>query len=259
MNSPRKRIPGAMVLCLAGLLACGPVLASTVQEKPVVSSWETLIPADAQDYEDPFLSLEADQLYTLSRIARLLDRGVSVDDGSDDAAKLRELEAEAREKDVDVDYLLSMRSKITELRTRAATAANEAVAGQRLSLAGFAVPGQPTEDGQPTIYLVPERGMCSHVPPPNPNQMVRITIKPEDVPQYLHQPVLVSGPIETKRSRVQQYVLDGPVLMDASYSMTADDIEYFGKRKTPDPVTNGAESGKNFFKQLNEKQRPTTD
>lgn len=101
--------------------------------------------------------------------------------------------------------------------------------------------------------------MCSHVPPPDPNQMVRITVKPEDVPQYLHQPVMVSGLIETQRSRVQQYVLDGPVLMDASYSMTADDIEFFGKRKTTDPSKNGAESGKNFFKQMNEKKSTNTE
>lgn len=259
MNGFRLTAFSAAVLAVT-VLPMKPVSASSDAGEGIqVTDWVSLIPEGVDDYEDPFLALKSDELYLLSRIARLRDRGVKATDEGEQGEKLRGLEAEAQEAGLDLDYLWSMRGKITDLRMRAATAANEALAGQRLSLAGFAVPGQPTEDGDPTFYLVPERGMCSHVPPPDPNQMVRITVKPEDVPQYLHQPVMVSGPIETKRSRVQQYVLDGPVLMDASYAMKADAIEFFGQKKQANPVENDAEAGKNFFKQMNEKQGTTTE
>ena len=97
MNSSCSRILGAMAVCLVGMLIAGPATASTAGEKTEVSSWEILIPTDAGDFDDPFLKLDAEQLYTLSQIARLLDRGVVNDDGSDEAVKLRELNEQARE------------------------------------------------------------------------------------------------------------------------------------------------------------------
>ena len=169
--------------------------------------------------------------------------------------RLRKLEDEARAANIDVDYFLSKHAEITELRRRAATAPNEALAGRRLSLAGFAVPGQPTEDGDATFYLVPERGMCSHTPPPHPNQMVRIIVDPEDAPQYLHQPVRISGPLETERRVVEQFVLDGPVVMDTAYSMTADAIEWFGKIEPSDAAANATGAAEDWVNQMRAKWR----
>ena len=60
-----------------------------------------------------------------------------------------------------------------------------------------------------------------------------------------------------KLGRVQQFVQDGPVTMDASYSMTADAIEFFGQQKNPETVEDGSESGNNWFMQMGDKQRAT--
>jgi hypothetical protein len=193
-----------------------------------LTDWADLIPSEVVDYEDPFLALEDSELYLLGQIARLRDRGISAEKATEAGQRLSALEDEARAAGLDLDYLWSIRGEITALRNRAATEPNEALAGQRLSLVGFAVPGMPTAEGETTFYLVPERGMCSHTPPPHPNQMVRIIVDPEDTPQYLHQPVRISGPLETERSVVEQFVLDGPVRMDAAYSMMADRVEFYG-------------------------------
>ena len=43
------------------------------------------------------------------------------------------------------------------------------------------------------FVLVPDAGMCIHVPPPPPNQMILIKLdKPERV-RYMYQPILVEG------------------------------------------------------------------
>lgn len=211
---------------------------STVPEAVEIGSWASLVPEGLDNYEDPFVSLEASQLLLLGQIARLRDRGVMADDNSDQGTQLRNLEAEARDSGLDIDYLWSIRAEITQRRRRAATLPNEALAGQRISLVGFAVPGRSMSDGNATFYLVPERGMCSHTPPPHPNQIVQIIVGPKDALTYLHQPVRVTGPIEIERSINQQFVLDGPVTMDSAYTMTADKVEVFGpgKSNSTDPT-----------------------
>ena len=68
--------------------------------------------------------------------------------------------------------------------------------GKSVKIPGFAVPLEEDEEGFEFVkefLLVPVYGMCIHVPPPPPNQMIFIKLnKPEKV-RYMYQPIAVVG------------------------------------------------------------------
>ncbi len=45
-----------------------------------------------------------------------------------------------------------------------------------MTIAGFAIPGPPAEDGTKIAYRVALPGLCSHVPLPDPNRMLRLRL-----------------------------------------------------------------------------------
>ncbi len=73
---------------------------------------------------------------------------------------------------------------------------NENILGKEVSIDGFMVPLDFDYGEALTVkefVLVPDAGMCIHVPPPPPNQMILVKlIKPERV-RYMYQPILVKG------------------------------------------------------------------
>ena len=76
---------------------------------------------------------------------------------------------------------------------------NKKILGKKISIDGFMVPldfdyGEALEVNE--FVLVPDAGMCIHVPPPPPNQMILVKLqKPERV-RYMFQPILVEGVIK---------------------------------------------------------------
>jgi hypothetical protein len=196
------------------------------------TSWDELIDAEAQVYKDPFAGLSGRQLNDLSELvrlrARLEESGPAPQERTDLKARLKELKTGLSEAGIKVDWILSQRWVVAERRERAATSGNAAFDGAKLTLAGYAIPAPPAEDGTPVAYLVPERGMCSHMPPPPPNQMVRVHLNGDWTPQYTHEPVQLTGTLSIAPSSHRIRLVDGEMVMQATYQMDAESAKTLG-------------------------------
>lgn len=67
--------------------------------------------------------------------------------------------------------------------------------------------------------------MCSHMPPPPPNQLVLLRVPDDWRPQALYEPVRVSGRLSIDPTTRTVPVVDGMVRMRATFSMDVSDVE----------------------------------
>lgn len=210
----------------AGFAVC--VLLST-PVSAAQTSWDELIDKDALSYDDPFLDLEYRQLEDLrifsNESSRLKDANLSEEQISKSTLRLEEALGRLEATGVNAQELLDQRWIVADLRKRAATAVNPEIEGTTVSIGGFAIPAPPAEDGTQVVYLVPERGMCSHVPPPNPNQMIRARISGDWTPSILHEPVRLTGKLVAEETNHVFRIVDGDVPMRASFIMTVEQVE----------------------------------
>ncbi len=194
--------------------------------------WSDLVGPRAQTFEDPFAELTYQQLDQLRTIIRAKERletlGLSHEDRAKSEAKLAKAEAEIEQAGIDIDELLSQRWATAERREAAATAANPALDGEIVTLAGFAIPAPRDPDGTAVAYLVPEPGACSHMPPPNPNQMVRARLADDWTPSATHEPVRLTGRLSISPSAHVVRVVDGPVEMKTSFAMDVTRVQTLG-------------------------------
>jgi hypothetical protein len=212
----------ASVYAVASLLVASPASSGEV---PALD-WSQLIDESAQDYDDPYRELTPEQLtgvVTVARLREVAERGEFIDE----ELLSRETAALAAA-GIDVDGLISQRWTVAERREQAATSGNDAVDGREGWLSGFVIPAPPDDDGRSTAYLVPERGMCSHMPPPPPNQLVLLRVPDDWRPQALYEPVRVSGRLSIEPTTRTVPVVDGMVRMRATFSMDVSDIEALG-------------------------------
>lgn len=191
--------------------------------------WTDLIDMSAQDFEDPYRDLSYEQIDGLRTIfatrQKLAPDNLTAEERDRLEAELLRVQAMLAAAGIDADRLISQRWVVAEQRKRAATAGNPEVDGQTIQLSGFALAGPPAEDGTPVAYLVPERGMCSHMPPPDPNQMIRVRLNGNWSPSYAHEPVRLTGRISITPTDTVFHVVDGPVQMRATFLMEAEKVE----------------------------------
>jgi len=212
----------ASVSAAACLVVASPASSGEVPDL----DWSQLIDESAQDYDDPYRELTPEQLtgvVTVARLREVAERGEFIDE----ELLSRETAALAAA-GIDVDGMISQRWTVAERREHAATSGNDAVDGREGWLSGFVIPAPPDDDGRPTAYLVPERGMCSHMPPPPPNQLVLLRVPNDWRPQALYEPVRVSGRLSIDPTSRTVPVVDGMVRMRATFSMDVSDIEALG-------------------------------
>lgn len=212
----------ASVYAVAFLLVASPASSGEVPDL----DWSQLIDESAQDYDDPYRELTPEQLtgvVTVARLREVAERGEFIDE----ELLSRETAALAAA-GIDVDGLISQRWTVAERREHAATSGNDAVDGREGWLSGFVIPAPSDGDGRPTAYLVPERGMCSHMPPPPPNQLVLLRVPDDWRPQALYEPVRVSGRLSIEPTTRTVPVVDGMVRMRATFTMDVSDIEALG-------------------------------
>ncbi|WP_068115805.1 DUF3299 domain-containing protein [Tropicimonas marinistellae] len=211
----------ASLILIAGV---NPLLAEMV---PI--DWSDLIDQSAQSYDDPFLDLSIEQIDDLRQVVKLNAELAGENPSPEAGAQLGEIKAILSEQGIDSDWLISQRWVVAERRELARIAGNQAYDGKTVTLGGFAIPAPPTEDGTSTAYLVPERGMCSHVPPPPPNQMVRLQLADGWTPPMIHEPVVVTGRMHIDPSERQMIVVDGFIQMKATFSMDVAEVQTFGQ------------------------------
>ncbi|WP_171234856.1 DUF3299 domain-containing protein [Ruegeria sp. HKCCA6837] len=214
------------IAVIAGLVWCAP---PTFAAPGVALDWADLPDPSAQIFEDPYRDLSPEQFDDVLFVVRLRGR-LQQDHGSEEERqKWQELLAETEDalaaQDIDIDWLLDQREVVMERRRKAGTNGNPQLDGQTITVAGFAIPAPSDPDGRPVAYLVPERGMCSHMPPPPPNQMIRVRLNEDWAPSYFHEPVRLTGTLTIDPSVQNMMVVDGVMPMNATFLLETDSVE----------------------------------
>lgn len=192
-------------------------------------NWSDLRDPAVQEFDDPYRDLSPEQFDDLLFAVRLRGRLLQDRGAAEDRQKWQELLGETEDAlaadGIDVDGLLDQREVVTERRRRAATQGNPALDGRTVTISGFAIPAPPDADGRAVAYLVPERGMCSHMPPPPPNQMIRVRLTDDWAPTFYHEPVRLTGRLVIDPTDHQMVVVDGLMPMRATFRLEASDAE----------------------------------
>jgi len=91
-------------------------------------------------------------------------------------------------------------------------------------------------------------GMCSHLPTPPPNKLVRVRLLDDPQSQSVYVPVQVTGQLRAEESDATIYILDGEARMLSGWTLYANTVERredLGGNGAVDvsekTVTNGAE------------------
>ena len=219
------------VMSFAGRVATALVFSATIvlatENQPV--NWDDLINQSAQTFEDPFKDLSYEQIFDVRAVfekRNALENASLTDDARAETERaLNEALARLTEADIDADWLISQRWVVAERREKAATATNPQLDGKTVTLAGFAIRAPDEDDGTRIVYLVPERGMCSHMPPPNANQMVRAVVEGDWSPKMMHEPVRLTGKLSVQQTQNSFHIVDGLVPMHASYVLDVTQVE----------------------------------
>ena len=96
----------------------------------------------------------------------------------------------------------------------------ETLDGQAVRIPGFIVPLESDEGGLlAEFFLVPYFGACIHVPPPPPNQIVYVTVKPPFDLESMWEPFWIEGTMRTKGH--------ASVIGTTAYSLEASKIEVY--------------------------------
>jgi len=230
-----RRITGALTVAVS-------LMAAQAHAEPAPLGWSNLIDQSVQSFEDPFRDLTYKQIDALRRIVQLSAEleGSTADEVTQSKLRLdiEKTKSDLSEMGVDADWLISQRWAVAERRELASTAGNPELDGKQVTIGGFVIPAPRAEDGSAIAYLVPEPGMCSHVPPPPPNQMVRLRMDGEWGPMNIYTPIIVSGRLEIDPSERQMVVVDGSVNMKASFTMDVTDVRTPGFGGSPPASSN---------------------
>lgn len=228
---------------LCGAIAIALVTAAAApasETKPV--DWGDLVDQAAQAYEDPYRDLTYDQIENLREIvvetSRIEEGDLTAEESALSEIRIGEARERFAEDEIDADWLVSQRWIVAERREKATIAANPSLDGRTVSLAGFAIPAPPDEDGTRIVYLVPERGMCSHMPPPSPNQMIRARISSDWSPTMIHEPVRLSGTLTVQDTNHIFRIVDGEMPMRASFVLDVSAVETFQDLRADTPEAN---------------------
>jgi hypothetical protein len=196
--------------------------------KPITGSM--LIDASVQAIDDPFEKLSPVQLSQLATVARERERLKTISDLTKEerewaTERISSAEQALNADGIDIEGLLAKRWLVAEQRQRAASSGNEKFDGASVRISGFLIPVAPDEQGAKIAYLVPERGMCSHTPPPPPNQLVRVLMTADWTPSRYYEPVRLTGKLALASSSKRVRILDGMVWMNATYQLEARKVE----------------------------------
>jgi hypothetical protein len=213
-----------------------------VAAEPAQIKWSDLVDKTVQSFEDPFRDLSYEQLAALRKYAiaqeRLASDEVTDKERSELELRFTDSKAALAADGIDPDWLISQRWIVADRRTKAVTAGNVSLDGTEVILAGYAIPAPPEEDGDRVAYLVPERGMCSHTPPPPPNQLVRLLLNGDWSPSMMHEPVVATGRLSIDPTKRQVLFVDGFMSLEATFSLDVSNARTFDNPQSASPTTN---------------------
>jgi len=225
------------------------LLAGTPASALTPVDWEDLKDPAAARFEDPFETLLLSELRSIAKVYRL--RKLLEKDGlpATDRFRVEErLEAEEQklaEAGVETDYLMAQRETIARRNAEALARGNPDLAGEEIAITGYVIPVIDDKGSAVGGYLVSGFGMCSHVPAPPPNQMIRYRLGADWKEAELYKPVMLRGRLDLKMTRQTITLLDGQVTMVSAFDLSVSEI-----RPLDDPETEaGQRSFRNFTRQ----------
>lgn len=214
---------------LISVLVAASLVSTQARAEPKAIELSDLGDPSAMAFDDPYAAMGVDMLNELKVLVRM-DQNLSAGD-LDEETRLR-LEARrtaAQEKleanGHDVDALLEQRWEVGRKRQIARMATNPIFDGVEVSISGYIIPAPPDAHGSGLGYVVPQVGMCSHFPPPPPNQLVRVRLPADQQVGSLYLPVRVSGLLRAEPSDETIFILDGESRMLSAWTLEAETVD----------------------------------
>jgi ABC-type nickel/cobalt efflux system permease component RcnA len=215
-------------------------------------------------FDDPYRDMGFQLLNELKLVIQLDEKLAQNDLPEDEHARLEARRTAAKDmleiNGQDVDKLIAQRWEVARKRKAALMATNPALDKVEVTLSGYLIPAPPAADGAYYGYLVSQVGMCSHLPPPPPNELVRVKLQDDPQGQSLYVPVRVSGLLRAEASDATIFILDGDSRMFSGWTLdanTVDQLESLGEKSAMNPFhqtfTNGVD-----FAPSPEKVQPIT-
>ena len=203
-------------------------------------------------FDDPYRDMGFQLLNELKLVIQLDEKLSQNDFPDEERARLEARRTAAKEmleiNGLDVEELIAQRWEIARKRKAALMATNPALDMVEVTLSGYLIPAPQAADGTYYGYLVSQVGMCSHLPPPPPNELVRVKLKEDPQGQSLYVPVRVSGLLRTEASDATIFILDGDSRMFSGWTLdanTVDQLESLGEESAVNPFhqtfTNGVD------------------
>jgi hypothetical protein len=211
------------------LVVAAMLVATQASAKPEVIEFSDLVHPLAVVFDDPYRDMGPHLLNELKLLVEL-DQKLSQNELAEDERSRLEARRSAA-KDMleingqDVDALLAQRWDVAKKRRTARMATNPVLDGAEVALSGYLIPAPQAADGTYFGYLVPQVGMCSHLPPPPPNQLVRVKLLDDPQGQSLYVPVRVSGLLRVEASDATIFILDGESRMFSGWTLYANTVD----------------------------------
>ena len=228
--------PAFFAATAALLFTAAPLLAGEATS----IEWSQLPDPSAQEFEDPYRDLAPQQMSDVMSLVRLREQlgadAMSVEERTQLEARITRLEAALQAGGIDVEWLLSQRWVVADRRRQAAVATNAALDGQSVEIAGFLMPAPPEDSGEVTAYLMPDRSVCMHLPPPPPNQLVRLVIETAPDIEGSCMPVVVWGTLKAQESRHEVFMIDHSVPMWSAWTLETDDVRMADRSMSDEPI-----------------------
>ena len=203
--------------------------ATQASAEPEAIGFSDLVDPLAIVFDDPYRDMGPHLLNEL-KILIQLDQKLSQNDlAEDERARLKALRSAAKDtleiNGQDIDALLAQRWDVARKRKNALMATNPALDKVEVTLSGYLIPAPQAADGTYYGYLVSQVGMCSHLPPPPPNELVRVRLKDDPQGQSLYVPVRVTGLLRVEPSDATIFILDGEARMFSGWTLYANTVD----------------------------------
>ena len=194
--------------------------------------WSMLPDPGAQVFDDPYRDLSRDQMASLMQLVRYRHELASEQGGAGEREllleKIKREEAYFTGQGLDPNWILSQRELVASRRERAALATNQGIEGATVELTGYFLHTTSLDTGERVAYLVPNRGVCMHLPAPPPNQVIQLNVTQGPEPSGPCIAALVRGRLFIAESRHTIPSADGTTVMWNRWSMKLTDIRTKG-------------------------------
>lgn len=214
-----------LILATAMVLSAG---TAALPGEPATVGFDDLADPAARAFVDPYLEMGQERLNDLRTVVRLSVRLAEADLSPEVRRRLEARRADAEAAlavaGFDIEALLAQRWTVAQKRRQAQIATNPLLEGAAVRLEGYLIPAGTGPDGRGIGYLVPVVGMCSHIPAPPPNELVRLYFEPERSTGPIYLPVSVTGTLRAEASDETIHLLDGMVRMQSLWRLDADTL-----------------------------------